>query len=251
MTTASLDGPRLKLRRARKHLEDLERLMGSFIEAETKRVAVEHDPQTGARLWVLHQPGKPDPAWGTIIGDVLYNLRSALDHLAWQLVLANGKNPNTMDAGFPIFESVESYATKGLAQVRGMSERVRTEMEAAQPYHRPSTTWRTDDLLLLNRLNNVYKHRHFKLTLLQVTGGGGWGLPDGMQFGVPADMEGRAVFAVWPHPKPEVQVNYTPDLDIVFADSPWGDERVIETLTRLANTVEATIRYIGEIAELA
>ena len=248
--TASLDGPRLKFRRAWKHLEDLEITISSFVKAETDRVTVENDPETGARLWVLHEPGKPDPAWGTAIGDVLYNLRSSLDHLAWQLVLANGKNPNTTGTGFPIFETIELYVTNGLPQVQGMSERVQAAVEAAQPYHRPSPKWRTDDLLLLNRLNNVYRHRYFKLTLLEVKGGGGFGLPSSMQFGVPKDMEGRAIFAVWPDPDPEVQVDYTPLLDIVFADSPWGDERVIETLTRLANTAEATIRYIGRMGGL-
>lgn len=32
----------------------------------------------------------PPLKWGVLIGDVVHNLRSALDHLAWQLVLRNG-----------------------------------------------------------------------------------------------------------------------------------------------------------------
>lgn len=42
--------------------------------------------------------------FSAIIGDVLYDLRSALDHLAWQLVIANGGTPNR-DTAFPIYSS--------------------------------------------------------------------------------------------------------------------------------------------------
>jgi len=50
-----------------------------------------------ARTWHV-----PDHV-ALIAGDVLHNLRSALDYLVYALIRANGKTPST-SAGFPIFD---------------------------------------------------------------------------------------------------------------------------------------------------
>lgn len=247
MSPASLDGPLLKLARAREHLEYLQALVGTFIQEETKRVTVEDDPESGYRLLVLNEPRDPPITWNPIIGDVLYNLRSALDHLAFQLVYANNKNPNATGTGFPIFDKIETYVEKGLPQVRGMSQDVQTAIEATQPYHRPSPPWQTDSLLLLNRLNNVYKHRHFKLTVLDVQMVAGFGIPKDFQFGDTRPKEGRAVLGAWKPSHEKVDMDGTVHLDVVFADSPWGDDQVVGTLSRLLQTTAETVLSIASV----
>jgi hypothetical protein len=88
--------------RARKHLEELHALIQEFMQGDPERT----DSIGGADLHIDNIKGKltcdaripdapPVHKWGLVVGDVLHNLRSALDHLAWQLVLANGKSPTS------------------------------------------------------------------------------------------------------------------------------------------------------------
>ena len=224
--------------------------MSVFIKTQKEKVTVEHESETGYRIWVIAEPDQPDVTWSLLIGDILFNLRSALDYLAWQLVEANGKNPNTTGTGFPLFDDISLFVEKGLPMIRGMSPVVQTAIEAAQPYHRPSPKYRTDSLLLLNRLSNVYKHRHFKLTLLSIKGGGGYELPKDFEpwFG---PVEGRAVLAAWKVSNPDVQVDYTPFFDVTFAETPWGDEFVLETLRRLMAATVDVVTDLGKVGGLA
>jgi hypothetical protein len=77
------------------HLSCLDKRINSFIN---KGKLYEFDPlddlETGQI--VIYGEGIREPPveeWGVIIGDVVHNLRSALDHLVWQLTLANGNIP--------------------------------------------------------------------------------------------------------------------------------------------------------------
>ena len=94
---------RLKLSRAEKHLCDLDAAIRFFCESKPYRISVKPHPVAEidyVRLFV--ESVTPVPAEiGLIIGDAVHNLRSALDHLAFQLVLANGKTPVTTTE-FPI-----------------------------------------------------------------------------------------------------------------------------------------------------
>ena len=60
---------------------------------------------------VLIKLGKCQPIpedFPLIIGDTLQNLRTALDHLVWQLILSNGGTPN-VNSAFPISKSAQHY----------------------------------------------------------------------------------------------------------------------------------------------
>ena len=92
---ASLDGPIAKLDRAKTHFQALNKSIGAFKRSKTQDFIVTHfDPDTGEKalsLKILKEPKNPE--WGLILGDMVHNLRSALDHLVWQLVLLNGEKP--------------------------------------------------------------------------------------------------------------------------------------------------------------
>lgn len=55
---------------------------------------------------VLHPPPL---RLGVIVGDLVHNVRSALDHLVWQLVLANAQQP-TRATQFPVCSKREQWA---------------------------------------------------------------------------------------------------------------------------------------------
>src|SRR5215212_2123864 len=82
----------LKLERANEHFEEIGTLATAFLKLKTQRLAIEHDPDTAdeyiARIFI---EAYPPPRLSLVVGDCLYNFRSALDHLAWEAVERNGE----------------------------------------------------------------------------------------------------------------------------------------------------------------
>jgi hypothetical protein len=94
-----------------------------------------------------------------IIGDAVHNLRSALDHLAWQLVESHaaitpgapGPDENT---AFPIYQTAPKKKFAALAKVQGMGPGAVSLLESLQPYNcGDNTLWE------LSKLDNIDKHR--------------------------------------------------------------------------------------------
>src|SRR5258708_22278191 len=88
-----------------------------------------------------------------IAGEVIQNLRSALDHVAYRLA---GTKAN-QDTAFPIAKSKVEYERKdGLRsrRTKGMSAAAIAAIDAVQPYGGGN-----DVLWHLNALNNIDKHR--------------------------------------------------------------------------------------------
>ncbi len=143
-------------------LEDIE----DFLDGCPYRIASQVDPATGEcvlRAEVVTEPPVLD--WGPRIGDVLFNFRSALDQLAWQLALVNrpGQEPPTRTE-FPIFKDAEEFNRNREAKIGGLSTEAQERIYALQPFSaeravRPEG----DNLWLLHELNRTDKHRTLHL----------------------------------------------------------------------------------------
>lgn len=153
-----------KLERAKTHLNSLDALIGPFLETEPRpyrmftKVDVEASRYIG-RIGIYRQPPLE---WSAIIGDYLQNLRSALDHLVWVLVLANGQKPS--GNAFPIFDqpppkkSSHPEREKWKRHVRGVHPGAVRFIELCQPYNGPDGPSR-HALAVLRTLSNEDKHR--------------------------------------------------------------------------------------------
>jgi hypothetical protein len=100
-----------------------------------------------------------DPGWLTIIGDCLHNLRSALDHLAWQLVLLDGQKPS-FATSFPVRRTKDESRPLLLPKV--CRQDILTAIEQVQPYSdvgNPADPPVLNPLWALHRLNIIDKHR--------------------------------------------------------------------------------------------
>lgn len=165
--TASLDGPTAKLDRAKTHFHALNKSIGAFKRSKTHDfVVTKFDPNTGEKvvhLKILKEPKNPE--WGLLLGDMIHNLRSALDHLAWQLVILNGEKPRRQNQ-FPIIGTESEYwkVPKNRSEsardrmLEGVSEPHRTFIDLVQPFNArndPSGT----ALAVLSWLSNADKHR--------------------------------------------------------------------------------------------
>jgi hypothetical protein len=103
-----------------------------------------------------------DARLNTLVGEHLHDLRSGLDHLAWQLVLKAGGTP-TDDTKFPILEVAPPTNSQGQGGspgvAGGVSSRAKTLIGSAQPY-KLGARYREHPLWLLHKLWNIDKHRH-------------------------------------------------------------------------------------------
>lgn len=152
----SLDSVQIKIDRARFHSDCLVQKFRSLVEGgtdtftpEIKRDGLEHVYRAKNPPYVTD--------WSPIIGDCLHNLRSALDHLAYQLA----RNPNT-HTSFPIHSNPPRGPWYRGHKVRlpnisgGIENDVRRILDAVQPYNRRDLNRGLD---LLRDLDDIDKHR--------------------------------------------------------------------------------------------
>jgi hypothetical protein len=167
----SLDSSNWKLKGASENLKSLKAEITAFVESDPYRVSVKFEPEPGCHVMRLHIIEEPDPQLGVRVGELVHNLRSALDHIAWQLAcLKNSEKVSAKrrrDIYFPVCHTVEQFESFPMLDLIG--EPAQAILREFQPYQRgdrPRDHW----LAGLNRLWNRDKHRlvHVALTTADV-----------------------------------------------------------------------------------
>src|SRR5438093_7921092 len=101
--THPLDGPRLKIRQAKRQLEGLRGLEYNFqAECNYEIVLAEFNPKRGEYAYRVLINILPSDDWSICISEIAHFLRSALDNLVYQLALLNTDTP-AWNVQFPIF----------------------------------------------------------------------------------------------------------------------------------------------------
>ncbi len=145
-----------KVERAKKHITDVNVEILNFLKTNPYKVSTKRNPQTRQLIYYISGV-EPVPALVALIaGDAIQNLMSALDHLAYQLVLAgtNDNPPNANWIYFPIQDDAAKYEAKKLGKIQGARQTTIDAIDAIKPYRSGN-----DLLWMLYRLNNVEKHR--------------------------------------------------------------------------------------------
>ena len=105
----------------------------------------------------------PSPRFHTVVGEFLHDVRSSLDHLAWQLVLENGGTPVEGHTRFPILKVRPTASSQGIHPlpnvVGGVSNAALTLVDEAQPYYF-GDAYAAHPFWVLHALWNIDKHRH-------------------------------------------------------------------------------------------
>jgi hypothetical protein len=171
-------GPWLKLERAQEHLERLNTDIVRFLEREPYGFNA-HLHVGGQTFTARVYEATPTTAWSIAIGECLHNMRSALDHLAWELCIVHSGEglPGTE---FPIFTDAKKFNHRGrkgdptqgsgLFKIRGIAPEAQTVIERLQPYNAPHVTQDGPvtrffkspgmrPLWQLHELSNIDKHR--------------------------------------------------------------------------------------------
>jgi len=147
---------RVKLERANQHLVDLMRDVEAMEGTERSRIVPKfNDEKTEVAFHLLFHKSHSPHRWAASVGDILNNLRSALDHMVYALSVAHYKKippPNAKKCQFPIANTKEKW--KGVKRrIEGVSIEAARVIEAEQPYNRGDTP-----LARLHRLSNRDKH---------------------------------------------------------------------------------------------
>jgi len=166
-----------KVYRAKTHFAELQTEVHRYFETNPGKVVREVGGNPDEYVGNF-QPDGPVPGRVSIImGDCIQNLRSSLDYLVWELVLAAKNTPERLNM-FPIC-STQEFFEQQLARHRldGVAADAIEEIKSLQPYHHgndfdKAVLWVIDDLC------NINKHRRVLLTDL---------------FGGPSDIELQSI----------------------------------------------------------
>jgi len=150
-----LDGAFLRTERAGEHLADLEGRIRNFIDTKKDKIPFQFDTDT-CQISFSPLYIKGDillDIWPVLIGEIIYNLRSALDYLIFELAFLDSGSEQR-DTQFPIEHTPEGFNRRRKPFLKGLSVKHIAGIEALQPYN--GTTWTH----LLALLSNPDKHRH-------------------------------------------------------------------------------------------
>lgn len=152
-----LDGIRAKIEWADQKIRNLNDEISTFLSENRYSTITKSDPKTGER--VLYAVGIAPPIrFAIVAGEIIHHLRSCLDHLVWQLVLANGKQQPKLQA-FPVASSVKKFKEAcDRGYIKGISGTAQAIIERLQPYHCKGGYdghW----LWVLHRLDATDKHQ--------------------------------------------------------------------------------------------
>ena len=247
MQADPLDGCIAKIERAKLHLDEIkdrvktEQPFGFSweIDYEAQEVVVHarSDRATSVR-------------WGVIAGEIIHQLRSSLDHVVRQLVIANDHEPEERRTAFPVFWEEDKYQSRGRRMINGVSDAAATIIEGLQPF---GSVHATDPLHVLDELWNRDKHRLLNIAIANVHGLQLTALtpngPRGLMIELNAPYEDGAEICRRPLPFAlTTDVSVTGQVLVTFQFAEAGPATGCAFPSYLAELTEFTERVISELA---
>ena len=166
-----LKGAWSKWRRGNLHAESFNEQARAFLEEKPYAVSVEAEPERGKYVYRISvRQDFPSETLEPILGDAVHNYRSALDHVAWQLAVANDPSHrsslNDRFTSFPIFTDGKQYRTLGRGRTKRMGVQAQALIEQMQPYQGPDPERHVASVL--QELDNGDKHKGILLAMAAV-----------------------------------------------------------------------------------
>jgi hypothetical protein len=156
-----LESSYTKLVRARDHVDAFQQRFESTVERHGFQPIHEMDLHSGRYRIRLSLPD-PGIYIAAILGDFANNARAALDHLMWEVVLANRggrRPPKPNQIFFPIVDRSEGFDEPRVKRLLGyLSHEQRALVRLAQPFMAPDPS-RTHVFSFLRDLSNADKHQ--------------------------------------------------------------------------------------------
>jgi hypothetical protein len=127
---------RVKLRQAEEHLSKFEVECNAYLETAHVELTYDSDTAAGTIKVVLHADSEPPMRLGAIVGDVLHNLRSALDSIAWETCQRAGV-PEARESKvyFPIGDDPANWGSLAGRQLPSIDREDVKVFKALQPWY--------------------------------------------------------------------------------------------------------------------
>jgi hypothetical protein len=232
----------LKLAWAEHHFEVFEGQVGAWRAADGYGVVFESQPNSPRHVMRLKADETP-PVLSLVLGDALFIMRSALDHLAYTLAVAHS-GPLPADVAekveFPIFGDRPMRSDERRRKIGALHPDAATAIEDLQP-HKRRDGCADDPLWWLHELARIDRHRLLHLTVAQLRSVGiggdnvrieglviehvGPGAVDGTELG---SCSVRPI-----NPGRPMQMNVTPEPDIIFKEGLVSGRSVLEVLREI------------------
>lgn len=245
-----LAGVREKVQRSEKHIAEVKTEIDRFRGANPYSLMVDVEAQPAKPTVHVLKADPVPPIISIASGDAIHNLRSALDHIACVLVLANG-NPITERTGFPIMDYPPSSAEEKRScrrKVQGMRQEAIDAIRSVNPYKAGDVTlWR------LHSLDIIDKHKMLVAAFGSITAvngilplnpdrdSNGWaGIP-----GSPVILKKGQQFSI---ELPDLEVDKNTEF---FAEIVFNEPGVVEgypVLLALRHFHDRVLRIIGQLS---
>jgi hypothetical protein len=164
-----------RLRRADELLNRIEAEVGAFLKTGAYKVTVHPNQDHTCYTGIIEVKNPPDiERWSLMFGDLIHNLRCALDNMVWAIAVHYDPALATSDdrvLAYPIWDKPPNSNDRG--KIKALKcERVRKAIEFMQPHNRPDSSYSPyHPLSILRDLDNSNKHKLLHLTYPRLGGG--------------------------------------------------------------------------------
>ncbi len=149
-----------RLDRAQEHFEEVNTRLRAYYAADPYVIEGETEFQGDNPTERILYVEPPEERFSTVLGEMLHDLRSALDHLAQTFVTIDGGDPT--ESAFPVRRRPPPMNAKEVRpELLGgcKSDDVLRFLDEVQPYQLGGTYY-LDGLWILHRLAIIDRHRH-------------------------------------------------------------------------------------------
>lgn len=126
---------RLKIERAKRHIQELSDVTGAFLSPNPYHVYADDYPETNERLLKVRVTKDIPPDWSAIVGDAIHNARAALDLL--MVAVVKHCDPHRVSYNhvhFVIRETKDKFEADLDKNTKGASSQARSLIEGLKPY---------------------------------------------------------------------------------------------------------------------
>ena len=155
--THPLYGAHLKIERTWEVLDALNQEIRAFVETEPYGYWIEPEPDSDWMLVRVEARRAIPDHLGLLFGDAVHNVRSALNHLAYELAVA-GSGPGR-STQWPIYKEPADWNAHHRRHLEGVNPAYWAAIEHLQPYQDPENL---DWLVRLKELDDADKHRQLQ-----------------------------------------------------------------------------------------
>ncbi len=154
---SNFSGVTARLARVPAQIASLKEALDEHASQDAASVLGRYEVVDGQPTYTLNHPSTWQPQEAQVItGEIVHNLRSALENLVWLIAYRNS-GQEVKQTQFPISESREDFDEQRQRRLRGLTSKQVAIIEQVQPYHgNPWLRW-------LAQLSNPDKHRHLIL----------------------------------------------------------------------------------------